>query len=51
MGTDPDRRDYEVDYSRLKSLDFRARVDLDDGIKELVKILRVMTITNPLRNA
>jgi len=51
VGTDPDQRDYEVDYSRLKSLGFRAKVDLDDGIKELVKILRVMTITNPLRNA
>lgn len=51
VGTDPDQRDYEVDYSRLKSLGFRARVDLDDGIKELVKILRVMTISNPLRNA
>jgi nucleoside-diphosphate-sugar epimerase len=51
VGTDPDQRDYEVDYSRLKSLGFRAKVDLDDGIEELVKILRVMMITNPLRNA
>lgn len=51
VGSDPDQRDYEVDYSRLKSLGFRARVDLDEGIQELVKILRVMTISNPLRNA
>jgi nucleoside-diphosphate-sugar epimerase len=51
VGTDPDQRDYEVDYSRLRSLGFRAQVDLDAGIRELVKILRVMTITNPLRNA
>ena len=28
-----------------------AKVDLDEGIKELVKILSVTTIANPLRNA
>jgi len=51
IGTDPDQRDYEVDYSRLKALGFRAKVGLDEGIAELVKILRVLSITNPLRNA
>lgn len=51
IGNDPDQRDYEVDYSRLKALGFRARVGLDEGIAELVKILRVLTISNPLRNA
>jgi nucleoside-diphosphate-sugar epimerase len=51
IGTDPDQRDYEVDYSRLRSLGFRAKVGLDEGILELVKILRVLTISNPLRNA
>lgn len=51
VGSDPDQRDYEVDYSRLKSIGFRAKVDLDGSIQELVKILRVLTIFNPLRNA
>ncbi len=51
VGSDPDQRDYEVDYSRLKSVGFRAKVDLDGSIQELVKILRVLTIFNPLRNA
>jgi nucleoside-diphosphate-sugar epimerase len=51
IGTDPDQRDYEVDYSRLRSLGFRAKVGLDEGILELMKILRVLTISNPLRNA
>ncbi len=51
VGSDPDQRDYEVDYSRLKALGFRAKVDLDGSIQELVKILRVLTISNPLRNA
>ena len=51
IGTDPDQRDYEVDYSRLRSLGFTAKVGLDEGIRELVKILRVLTISHPLRNA
>jgi nucleoside-diphosphate-sugar epimerase len=51
IGTDPDQRDYEVDYNRLRSLGFRAKVGLDEGIRELVKILRVLTVSNPLRNA
>jgi nucleoside-diphosphate-sugar epimerase len=51
VGTDPDQRDYEVDYSRLKALGFRARVTLDEGLRELVKVLSVLTIQHPLRNA
>jgi nucleoside-diphosphate-sugar epimerase len=51
IGTDPDQRDYEVDYSKLRSLGYRARVNLDQGIQELIKILRVLTVTNTLRNA
>lgn len=51
IGTDPDQRDYEVDYSKLRSLGYRAKVSLDQGIQELIKILRVLTVTNTLRNA
>ncbi len=51
VGTDPDQRNYAVDYGRLQSLGFRAKVDLDEGVLELVKILRVLTLFNPLRNA
>jgi nucleoside-diphosphate-sugar epimerase len=51
IGTDPDQRDYEVDYSRLRALGFTAKVGLAEGIRELVKILRVLTIPHPLRNA
>jgi nucleoside-diphosphate-sugar epimerase len=51
VGTDPDQRDYEVDYRRLRALGFRAQVGLEEGILELVKILRVLRISNPLRNA
>lgn len=51
IGSDPDKRDYEVDYSRLKNLGFEAKMNLDDGIQELIKILSVLQVKNPLRNA
>jgi nucleoside-diphosphate-sugar epimerase len=51
VGTDPDQRDYEVDYSRLSALGFHSRVGLDEGIQELIKVIRVLNIVNPLRNA
>ncbi|MCB2211854.1 NAD(P)-dependent oxidoreductase [bacterium] len=51
FGTDPDARDYEVDYSKLKSLGYKAKIDLSAGIDELIKIISVLKITNPLRNA
>jgi len=51
VGTDPDQRDYEVDYSKLRSLGFRARVGMEEGIQELIKVLTVLAIQHPLRNA
>ena len=32
VGTDPDHRDYEVDYSKLRSVGFRAQVSLEEGV-------------------
>jgi len=50
VGTDPDQRDYEVDYSRLKRLGYRASVSLDEGLRELIKVLSILSIQHPLRN-
>jgi nucleoside-diphosphate-sugar epimerase len=51
VGTDPDQRDYEVDYAKIKKLGYQAKVSMEDGIKELVKVLTVLKVTNPYRNA
>ncbi len=51
VGTDPDQRDYEVDYSKLRSVGFRAQVSLEQGLKELIKALSVLVVQHPLRNA
>jgi nucleoside-diphosphate-sugar epimerase len=50
VGSDPDQRDYEVDYSRLRRLGYRSQVTLEQGLTELVKILSVMSVQHPLRN-
>jgi nucleoside-diphosphate-sugar epimerase len=51
VGTDPDQRDYEVDYSKLRAVGFRAQVTLEEGLQELIKVLSVLVIQHPLRNA
>ncbi len=51
VGTDPDQRDYEVDYSKLHGLGYRAEVTLDAGIQELIKVLSVLSRNDPFRNA
>jgi nucleoside-diphosphate-sugar epimerase len=51
VGKDLDARDYEVDYSRIKKLGYRATVSMDEGVRELIKTLSVLNVINPLRNA
>lgn len=50
FGTDADKRDYEVDYSRFHSTGFRTKIDIDAGLDELVRGLRLMRIKNPYSN-
>jgi nucleoside-diphosphate-sugar epimerase len=51
VGSDPDQRDYEVDYSKLRKVGFRAQVSMEEGVQELIKVLTVLIIQHPLRNA
>ncbi|MAT10612.1 MAG: epimerase [Rhodopirellula sp.] len=37
---DPDQRDYEVNYSKLEDTGYKAKVGIDQGIKEVVEGLR-----------
>ena len=50
IGSDADKRDYEVDYSRIRQTGFRLEVDIEMGIGELVTALPLLPIKNPYSN-
>ncbi|XP_070574293.1 GDP-D-glycero-alpha-D-manno-heptose dehydrogenase-like [Ptychodera flava] len=42
-GEDKDKRDYEVSYEKIRNLGFKSTLTVNEGIKELLKILPHMT--------
>ncbi|MEM9557399.1 MAG: NAD(P)-dependent oxidoreductase [Acidobacteriota bacterium] len=50
IGRDPDRRDYIVSNERLEALGWRPERSLDDGIRELLRVCRMLP-TSSSRNA
>nr|XP_009859008.1 UDP-glucuronic acid decarboxylase 1-like [Ciona intestinalis] len=38
-GTDMDKRDYAVSYARIRSLGYQAKIDVNTGIVELLKVI------------
>lgn len=50
FGEDKDKRDYEVSYERIKALGFRAKVDMGDGIDELLRVMPFLKETSAMRN-
>lgn len=50
VGSDPDKRDYIVSNARLAAAGFTAQRDLDHGIRELLKLYRMLPL-GEYRNA
>ncbi len=50
FGKDEDRRDYEVDYSRIRATGFEVSIDIDKGLSELISGLQLLEIRNPYGN-
>jgi nucleoside-diphosphate-sugar epimerase len=50
IGSDEDKRDYEVDYSRIRDSGFGIEVDIQLGLSELVRGLPLMPLQNPFSN-
>ena len=47
---DPDQRDYEVSYKKLRGKGFQTSISFQQGIDELVLGLQTVTINNPFVN-
>lgn len=50
VGTDEDKRDYEVSFGKIRKLGFDTSVTVEEGIDELVKGLQVVKLNNPYSN-
>lgn len=50
-GSDPDQRDYEVSYKKIRDKGFEAKTSMSDGIKRLVKLYEMIDIQDPYRNS
>ncbi len=50
VGSDEDKRDYEVSYRRIRALGFSLEVDIHRGLGELLAGLRMIRIRNPYSN-
>ena len=50
IGSDPDERDYEVSYAKLKRVGFTPKIKMEEGIKELISGYNMINLRNPYSN-
>ena len=49
-GKDPDKRNYIVSNEKMRRAGFEAKISIDEGIKELIKVYGMILKNNPLEN-
>src|SRR4029078_4576372 len=50
VGSDADKRNYEVSYEKIRAKGFETTVDLDRGVAELVRAAQLIEFQNPFAN-
>ncbi len=50
VGSDQDKRDYEVSYEKIRATGFETTIDIHRGITELVDGLRLLDVRRPYSN-
>lgn len=50
ISKDVEQRDYELVYDKLTKLGFHARISMEEGIDELIKVSEVLEMQDPYRN-
>ena len=50
VGEDPDKRNYVVNYDKIKRLGFDTTIGIENGIEELIKSIPLVKLNNPYYN-
>jgi nucleoside-diphosphate-sugar epimerase len=51
VGEDLDKRNYEVSYAKINALGYHATITLDEGIREMMRVIPFIQQRSPWRNA
>ncbi len=51
VGEDLDKRNYEVSYAKIDALGYHATITLDEGIREMLRVVPFIQQRSPWRNA